>query len=211
MADERQRQLERQASQGDANAQAHLIAARLRSGMLARERVELAAHLNDPVATQMSAEPLPGFKCSCGGLRACMRCGGTGTRPLPTDLVPFVRSAQVPADVLREWVCDCAEHVITFAPEVDREPLRNVINRARALAPELRSFANAVAEAPANERVNRVVQLLVSAAEFQRSLAPPERWRMAFAGVVTMAYRAAGNTQAERGWQIQALARRLLA
>jgi len=214
------RRLERQAAQGDARARDQLVAARLRTGDLDRERVKLAAHLSDPLAEQLTSEAPPSLKCSCGGSRACMRCGGTGRRPLPTDLVPFARSAEVPGDVLREWACDCAAHVLPLVTEDEREPLRNLIASARALdgalasggrSTQLRGNVLRREPAPADQRVSEAVQLLVNAAVFQRNLQPPHRWRTAYAGVVTCAYRAAGNGRDERDWQRRALSGRLLA
>jgi len=215
------RRLERQAAQGDEDARAQLTAERLRTGDLNRDRVKLAAHLRDPLAVQLFPEAPPGTKCACKGLRACMRCGGTGTRPLPTDLVPFARTAEIPGDILREWACDCAEHVLQFVPdEEDRDLLRAMIARARALDPSLvadrriegvPSVSPMEREpAPAVARASHTVQLLVNASILQRRLEPPSQWRTAFAGVVTMAYRAAGNSRDERDWQRQALAGRLL-
>ena len=215
------RRLERQAAQGDEDARAQLTAERLRTGDLDRDRVKLAAHLRDPLAVQMSSGAPPGLPCSCKGLLACMRCGGTGMCPLPTDLVPFARSAEVPGDVLREWACDCAEHVLQLIPdEEDRELLSAMIARARALDTSLvedqpiegvPSVSPMEREpAPAVAKASNAVQLLVNASILQRRLEPPFHWRTAFAGVVTMAYRAAGNSRDERDWQRQALAGRLL-
>ncbi len=218
MADERLRELERRAAQGDDDARAQLIGTRLRLGDRAlRRRVEQAAHLHDPVAAQIDPGALPKIKCTCGLLAKCSRCRGTGMYSLSDDLVPFVRQAEINPEILLAWVCDCAEHVLPLAAKIDREPLREIIGKARGRSPELRSLANAAQEgALANCMVNRAVQLLVSATAQQLANAVAHRaagggnWRTGFAGVVTCAYRAAGNTRAERDWQIASLTRRLL-
>lgn len=203
------RELERRAAEGDDDARAHLIGTRLRLGDRAlRRRVEQAAHLHDPVAAQIDPGALPKIKCTCGLLARCGRCRGTGMYSLSDDLVPFVRQAEIDPEILLAWICDCAEHVLPRAAKADREPLREVIDKARERSPGLRSLANAAQEAPANCMVNRGVQLLVRAVA--RQAAGGADWRTGFAGVATCAYRAAGNTRAERDWQIAALTRRLL-
>ena len=209
MSDAQLRRLERLAAGGDDNARAQLTAMRLRAGTLARRRVEQAAHLRDPVAVQVDPGALPKIKCTCGGLALCGRCRGAGAYALPTDLVPFIRQAEIDTGILLAWACDCAEHVLPRATEDDREPLRTIIGKVRELSPELRSLS-ARTGTPADCMVNRGAQLLVNAAEMVRSLQPAAQASQALAGVATCAYRAAGNTRAERDWQIANLTRRLL-
>lgn len=52
MADDRIRQLERQAAQGDADAEARLLLERVRLGELPRARLELLARAGDPLASR---------------------------------------------------------------------------------------------------------------------------------------------------------------
>ena len=59
MADARLRSLERAARAGDVAARARLLAERVRLGRLARDRVELAAHLGDPAAALVVGVELP--------------------------------------------------------------------------------------------------------------------------------------------------------
>lgn len=207
--DDRLRRLERAASEGDEDARAQLAASRIRIGALDPSRVGQAAHLSDPVALRLGPEALPKIDCTCGGLKTCSRCKGAGAYSLPTDLVPFVRRAGIDIAILLAWACDCAEHVLPRA-DADREPLRTIIGYARELSPADLQALSARTGTLANCMVMRAVQLLVNTAERIQALASPEVVRQGLAGVVTCAYRAAGNTRAERDWQIAALTSRLL-
>ena len=77
VADEQQRELERQAASGDVEAEARLLLERVRSGDLAEDRLRLAAYLGHP-----------GAGCACH----VVRCLATDLEK-PADGAPFHSSS----------------------------------------------------------------------------------------------------------------------
>ena len=79
--DRSERDLERRAAEGDAEAEAEVLGRRLRRGDLARERLELAAELGyEPACLALSSRPphpAPRAERCC----ACVQCsrGGLGS------------------------------------------------------------------------------------------------------------------------------------
>ena len=220
VADTRLRETERLAAQGDPDAQARLLALRIRSGLLPREQVLWAAHLGDAVATAVVSDPQIFVECSCKDRepqrgvwsdnppRLCLTCKGRGRIVVETDLIHFVRKVDVPLMILIPWVCDCAGR----SPDLIRQDprLQEILHCTRRWlnGQAVDRAIYEVASYTSSRGLGRAPPAFTLAQTVAGYPIPPDRrplTRQTLAFVVSQAYGLAGSTRVERGWQTQRL------
>ena len=118
VSDERIRRFERLARGGDVAAMGQLLLERLRLGYLSRDRLELAAHLNDPAAlaalgVDPSGEPADLREWTCAlqrwGRPTVVRALVAAGRTLQPSRAPAANEALL--EVARTWAeCPCTPH-----------------------------------------------------------------------------------------------------
>ncbi|MGE0712358.1 MAG: peroxiredoxin [Planctomycetota bacterium] len=140
MGDARRRRLDRQAAEGDLEAAAAALVARLRAGTLEPARLEMAARLGHPAAALVHPELVLHVSEE-------NEAGGLALAALQKQALETSSDAAL----LRAWACDCVELALTVMPPEVRGDLARALDLARR-------FAAGELELPALAEAKRLVQ-----------------------------------------------------
>jgi hypothetical protein len=206
------RSSERQVYAGDAHGRARLISQKLRSGQIARGRVQAAANAGDAGAKLICPDELRRQCRSCaqkdGGATGCFYCNGQGYWVAIAGLISTINSFRKDDPDLRlcaRFACLCLEQV---TPE-DSPQRGQVLAMKREVEPWINSGSVTMWMTAASRRTSFLVTQPPTVDE-QRQQA---MWDIArgvcqshapsFSQAVSHCYHVAGSTKDSRDWQIR--------
>lgn len=170
MSDERVRELERRAEQGEPGARAALVAERMRIGEISRERVQLAAYVDDPDAREV-APPRFGPPSDLDvwargfarwGREAVLRAGVAAEASCAREIRDYWFL------VASRWlVCPCREHEDQLRGSLDLDRLEDTAERMICATVVSTALRPRVPGLPARRLWNPVGEACVRAAILQ--------------------------------------------